>query len=102
MVFVTNGSITENTTEGNHHTPAPITHDLVGSLRLWKNIAKQSPEFGNPDVFCKNLPDNSWFVSATVTWQNDEIDPYIESLTKRKLRTGKVVSGGIITIKDSN
>ncbi|WP_086445283.1 oleate hydratase [Candidatus Enterococcus lemimoniae] len=102
LVFVTNGSITESSTEGDHHTPAPITHDLGGSWNLWKNLAKQSPEFGNPDVFCENLPDESWFVSATVTWENFDIEPYISRLTHRKLRTGKIVTGGIITIKDSN
>ncbi|MGX7264769.1 oleate hydratase [Enterococcus crotali] len=102
LVFVTNGSITESSTEGDHQTPAPITHDLGGSWNLWKNLAKQSPEFGNPDVFCENLPEESWFVSATVTWENFDIEPYISRLTHRKLRTGKIVTGGIITIKDSN
>ena len=102
LVFVTNGSITESSTEGDHHTPAPITHELGGSWNLWKNLAKQSNEFGHPEVFCDNLPDESWFVSATVTWENFDIEPYISRLTKRKLRTGKVVTGGIITIKDSN
>ncbi|MDU6524420.1 MAG: oleate hydratase, partial [Enterococcus sp.] len=102
LVFVTNGSITESSTEGDHHTPAPIMHELGGSWNLWKNLAKQSNEFGHPEVFCDNLPDESWFVSATVTWENFDIEPYISRLTKRKLRTGKVVTGGIITIKDSN
>ncbi|MDT2760441.1 oleate hydratase [Enterococcus xiangfangensis] len=102
LVFVTNGSITESSTEGNHHTPAPITHELGGSWNLWKNLAKQSDEFGHPAVFCENLPAESWFVSATVTWENFDIEPYISRLTKRKLRSGKVVTGGIITIKDSN
>lgn len=102
LVFVTNGSITESSTEGDHHTPAPITHELGGSWNLWKNLAKQSNEFGHPEVFCDNLPDESWFVSATVTWENFDIEPYISRLTKRKLRTGKVVTGGIITVKDSN
>ncbi|WP_411347820.1 oleate hydratase [Paenibacillus sp. WLX2291] len=102
LVFVTNGSITESTTEGNHHTPAPVTHDLGGSWNLWKNLAKQSAEFGNPDAFCANLPDESWYVSATITWENDEIDPYLETITGRKLHTGNIVSGGIVTVKDSN
>ncbi|WP_172616334.1 oleate hydratase, partial [Enterococcus faecalis] len=44
LVFVTNGSITESSTQGDHHTPAPITHELGGSWNLWKNLAKQSPE----------------------------------------------------------
>ena len=102
LVFVTNGSITESSTEGDHHTPAPITHELGGSWNLWKNLAAQSPEFGRPEVFYDNLPAESWFVSATVTWQNFDIEPYISRLTKRKLRTGRVVTGGIVTIKDSN
>lgn len=102
LVFVTNGSITESSTQGAHDKPAPITHDLGGSWTLWKNLAKQSLEFGNPDAFCDNLPQESWFVSATATWQNGEIDPYIERLTHRELRTGKIVTGGIITVKDSN
>ncbi|EOH93660.1 oleate hydratase [Enterococcus pallens] len=102
LVFVTNGSITESSTEGDHNTPAPITHELGGSWNLWKNLAKQSPEFGHPEVFCDNLPDESWFVSATVTWENFDIEPYISRLTQRKLRTGHIVTGGIITIKDSN
>lgn len=102
LVFVTNGSITESSTEGDHDTPAPITHELGGSWNLWKNLAKQSPDFGHPEVFCDNLPDESWFVSATVTWENFDIEPYISRLTQRKLRTGHIVTGGIITIKDSN
>ncbi|WP_139652787.1 oleate hydratase [Raoultibacter phocaeensis] len=102
LVFVTNGSITESSTQGDHHTPAPITHELGGSWKLWKNLAEQSPEFGNPDAFCENLPAKSWFVSATVTVENSDLDPYIERLTNRKPRTGKIVTGGIITAKDSN
>lgn len=102
LVFVTNGSITESSTQGDHYTPAPISKAPGGSWRLWKNLAAQSPEFGHPEVFYENLPEESWFVSATVTWQNFEVEPYLEKLTHRKLRTGRIVTGGIITIKDSN
>lgn len=102
LVFVTNGSITESSTQGDHYTPAPISKAPGGSWRLWKNLATQSPEFGHPEVFYENLPEESWFVSATVTWQNFDVEPYLEKLTHRKLRTGRIVTGGIITIKDSN
>lgn len=102
LVFVTNGSITESSTQGDHHTPAPISHELGGSWNLWKNLAQQSPDFGHPETFCEGIPKESWFVSATVTWENFDIEPYLERLTKRKLRSGKVVTGGIISIKDSN
>lgn len=102
LVFVTNGSITESSTQGDHYTPAPISKAPGGSWRLWKNLAAQSPEFGHPEVFYENLLEESWFVSATVTWQNFDVEPYLEKLTHRKLRTGRIVTGGIITIKDSN
>lgn len=102
IVFVTNGSITESSTYGSHETPAPPTHELGGSWRLWQNLAKQSPDFGNPDVFCQNLPERSWFVSATATIRNPQIEPYIERLTKRDLHAHKVNTGGIITVTDSN
>ncbi|EPH59232.1 oleate hydratase [Enterococcus sp. AZ040] len=102
LVFVTNGSITESSTQGDHYTPAPISKAPGGSWRLWKNLAAQSPDFGHPEVFYENLPEESWFVSATVTWQNFDVEPYLEKLTHRKLRTGRIVTGGIVTIKDSN
>lgn len=102
LVFVTNGSITESSTYGSHHQAAKPNHQLGGSWKLWEKLAKQSPEFGHPDVFCKNLPARSWFVSATATIENTQVDPYIERLTKRDLHDGKVNTGGIITVTDSN
>lgn len=102
IVFVTNGSITESSTYGDQNTPAPITHNKGSSWKLWENLAKQDPDFGHPDVFCENLPERSWFVSATATLENKKIAPYFERLTKRSLYDGKVNTGGIITVVDSN
>lgn len=102
IVFMTNGSITESSTYGDQNTPAPITHDKGSSWKLWENLAKQDPDFGHPDVFCENLPERSWFVSATATLENKKIAPYFERLTKRSLYDGKVNTGGIITVVDSN
>lgn len=102
IVFVTNGSITESSTYGDQNTPAPITRDKGSSWKLWENLAKQDPDFGHPDVFCENLPERSWFVSATATLENKKIAPYFERLTKRSLYDGKVNTGGIITVVDSN
>lgn len=102
IVFITNGSITESSTYGDQNTPAPITHAKGSSWKLWENLAKQDPEFGHPDVFCENLPERSWFVSATTTLKNKKLAPYFERLTKRSLYDGKVNTGGIITIVDSN
>ncbi|MCW0926175.1 oleate hydratase [Weissella sp. LMG 11983] len=102
LVFVTNGSITESSTYGSHHQAAPVSKALGGSWRLWQKLAAQSDEFGHPEVFCENLPDRSWFVSATATIKVPEIEPYIERLTNRSLHDHKVNTGGIITITDSN
>lgn len=95
------GSITESSTYGDNDTPAPPTDELGGSWTLWKNLARQSPEFGNPDKFCQNIPKKSWFVSATSTTNNKDIIDTIESICKRDPLAGKTVTGGIITINDS-
>jgi len=102
LVFVTNGSITESTTYGDNNAPAPISTDLGGSWSLWKNIASQDSEFGRPEKFCDNLPEESWFVSATLTTLDDRVAPYIEKISKRDPYAGKVVTGGIVTATDSN
>lgn len=102
LVFVTNGSITESTTYGDNEHPAPVTHDLGGSWQLWKNLAAQDSAFGKPEKFCENLPKESWFVSATLTTLDDKVAPYIERISKRDPYAGKVVTGGIVTAKDSN
>lgn len=102
LVFVTNGSITESSTYGNQDTPAPITHAKGNSWNLWENMAEQDPAFGHPDVFCENIPDRSWFVSATTTMKTKKLAPYFERLTKRNLYDGKVNTGGIVTVVDSN
>ena len=102
LVFVTNGSITESSTYGSHDKPAPVSKELGGSWSLWKNLAEQSNDFGHPEVFYDNLPEKSWFVSATATIKTPEIEPYIERLTNRDLHDHKINSGGIITITDSN
>ena len=68
---------------------------------MWRKIAAQSPAFGNPDKFCSN-PEKSNWMSATVTTLDDRIPPYVQKICKRDPFTGKVVTGGIVTVKDSN
>lgn len=101
LVFVTNGSCTENSSLGNQNTPAVINTAPGGCWELWRNIAKQDPSFGHPDKFCTNIAQTNW-ESATVTTLDDKIPPYIEKICKRDPFSGKVVTGGIITCKDSS
>lgn len=101
LVFVTNGSGTENSSLGDdNHAPDFIITD-GGCWDLWRNIAKQDPSFGHPDKFCTNTDATNW-ESATVTTLDDKIPPYIQKICKRDPFGGRVVTGGIITAKDSN
>lgn len=100
LVFVTNGSCTENSTLGDHNKVPKFNDTLGGCWELWRNIAKQDPSFGRPDKFCTNTKATNW-ESATVTTLDNRIPPYIEKICKRDPFSGKVVTGGIITVKDS-
>ncbi|WP_343208603.1 oleate hydratase [Anaerolentibacter hominis] len=103
LVFVTNGSCTENSTLGDQdHAPERKTKPGEGGCwQLWKNIAKQDPSFGHPDKFCTDIEKTNW-ESATVTTLDDKIPPYIQKVCKRDPFSGKVVTGGIVTCKDSS
>lgn len=100
LVFVTNGSCTENSSLGDDNHAPESNNSVGGCWSLWRNIAKQDPSFGSPDKFCTNTQATNW-ESATVTTLDDRIPPYIEKICKRDPFSGKVVTGGIITVKDS-
>ncbi|MCH4010068.1 oleate hydratase [Companilactobacillus sp.] len=102
LVFVTNGSITESTTYGDNNTPAPVEHPLGNSWELWENLAKQDAAFGQPDKFCKNIPDANWTISGTITFKDDRVVPYIQAISKKDPHSGSIVTSGPVSIKDSN
>lgn len=102
-VFVTNGSCTESSVYGDHEHAA--AHDAEvrtsGCWSLWKNIAAQHPDFGHPEKFCSDTEKTSW-ESATITTTDERIIPYITNICKRDPRSGNVVTGGIVSCKDSS
>ena len=100
LVFITNGSCTENSTLGDDHHAPEMNSTGGGCWELWRNIAKQDPSFGRPEKFCTNTDATNW-ESASITTLDDKIPPYIEKICKRDPFSGKVVTGGIITVKDS-
>ena len=102
LVFITNGSITENSTYGDNDTPAPKPQGLGPSWDLWKNIAAQNAEFGRPEKFCENIPAANWVMSATITLTDDRVVPYIKKICKKDPHSGSIVSSGPVTIRDSN
>ena len=103
LVFITNGGCVENSTFGSQNTPAPFNTEIKegGGWDMWRKIAAQDSSFGNPDKFCYNPEESNW-MSATVTTLDDKIPPYIQKICQRDPFSGKTVTGGIVTVKDSN
>lgn len=105
LVFITNGCCTDTSCYGDQ-TIAPdlskIRNGCGESWDMWKNIASQAKnnEFGNPEKFCNNVDATNW-MSATIATSDDEIIKYITDICKRDPRSGKVTTGGIVTVKDS-
>ena len=103
LVFVTNGSCTEGTIYGDQdHAPTGDAEVRTsGCWSLWKKIAAQDKSFGHPEKFCSDTSKSNW-ESATVTTSDETIISYIKKICKRDPRTGKVVTGGIVSCQDSN
>ena len=103
LVFITNGGCVENARLGSQNTPAPFDSEIKpgGGWDMWRKIAEQCDEFGHPDKFCSDPEQTNW-MSATVTTLDGRIPPYVEKICKRDPFSGKVVTGGIVTCKDSN
>lgn len=103
LVFITNGGCVENSTLGSQNTSAAYNTEIKkgGGWDMWRKIAAQDPSFGHPDKFCYD-PEQTCWMSATVTTLDQRIAPYIQDICKRDPFSGKVVTGGIITVKDSN
>lgn len=103
LVFITNGGCVENARLGSQNTPAPFDSEIKpgGGWDMWRKIADQCDEFGHPDKFCSDPEQTNW-MSATVTTLDGRIPPYVEKICKRDPFSGKVVTGGIVTCKDSN
>ena len=103
LVFLTPGGCVENSALGSQDSPAAYDPEWKegGGWDLWRRIAAQDPSFGHPDKFCSDPEKTNW-MSATVTTLDDRIPPYVQKICQRDPFSGKVVTGGIVTVKDSN
>ncbi len=105
-VIVTTGSMTEDTAYGNN-TTAPVlgidnsTSGLSAGWKLWKNLAAKSEVFGRPEKFCGNIEKSAW-ESATLTCRPSAFTEKLKEYAVNDPYSGKTVTGGIITITDSN
>ena len=102
LVFITNGGCVENSAYGSQNEPAAFNKTIRegGGWDMWRKIAAQDPSFGHPDKFCSDPEQSNW-MSATVTTLDRRIVPHIEKICKRDPFSGKVVTGGIVTARDS-
>ena len=106
LVFVTTGSIVEDTAYGDGDTVPQLAmgaHSPVAGSgwQLWKNLAQKSPVFGRPEKFCSNVPASMW-ESATLTCKQSPLTDKIKALSVNDPYSGKTASGGIITFTDSS
>ncbi len=103
LVFITNGGCVENSSMGSQNEPAPYNTEIKpgGGWDMWRKIAAQDPAFGNPDKFCCDPEQTNW-MSATVETLDQRIIPYITKICQRDPFSGGVVTGGIVTVKDSS
>ena len=101
-LFITNGSNVENSTIGGQDKPCAYipTPQPGGSFDLWRKIAAQDPAFGRPEKFYGDPEECKW-MGVTVNTLDDKILPYIRNICKRDPLSGKVVTGGIVTARDS-
>ncbi len=102
-VFITNGGCVENSTMGSQDTPAAFNTEIKpgGGWDMWRKIAAQDPSFGHPDKFCYDPEQTNW-MSATVTTLDQRVIPYIKNICHRDPFSGGVVTGGIVTCRDSS
>lgn len=97
LVFVTLGSMTENSTKGAMDmVPPSPAEEAGGTWALWRKLAQKSPFFGNPDVFVNNKDKTKW-VSFTVTQTTGDLFKFMERFTHDKTGTG-----GLVSFVDSN
>jgi oleate hydratase len=97
LVFVTNGSMTADSTLGSTDTaPTLDTSHSAGSWALWHTLAAKRRGFGDPSVFDSTIADSTWG-SFTVTTK----DPAFFTLME-KFSGSEAGKGGLITFKDSN
>lgn len=103
LVFITNGCCTDTSCYGSQNEVCDLSKVEEGkgeSWDLWKNIAKQGDDFGHPEVFCEKVDETNW-MSATVATSDPKVIACIEKICKRNPLSGKVTTGGIVTVKDS-
>lgn len=99
LVFVTNGSMTQNCCYGDNNTVAATdrTTEDRGLFTLWEKLAKKHEKFGHPEKFISDIDRTKW-ISFFPT-----IKGYPQFIQKLEELTGsKAGTGGAISLEDSS
>lgn len=96
ICIMTNACMTDSATLGDLYTPAPVPVQKPISGELWAKVAAKKPGLGNPEPFFSKPEESNW-LSFTVTCKGDAILKTIESFTGNKPG-----SGALMTFKDSS
>lgn len=96
ICIMTNASMTDSATLGDLYTPAPVPVQKPISGELWAKVAAKRPGLGNPEPFFSKPEESNW-LSFTVTCKGEAILKTIESFTGNKPG-----SGALMTFKDSS
>lgn len=96
VVMLTNGTMTDCSTQGDWQHAAPEVTQVAPSARLWRNIVKKKAGLGNPEPFFGDEQETNW-ESFTVTCRGDKLLKRIEAFS------GNVPgSGALMTLKESS
>ncbi len=97
LVFVTNGSMTANSTLGaNNKAPGIDTRNGDGAWALWETIATKHEGFGNPKNFINRIEESKW-ETFTVTNKGKLFFNLMEKFSNNTAGTG-----ALVTFKDSS
>ena len=96
ICIMTNACMTDSATLGDLYTPAPVPVQKPISGELWAKVAAKRPGLGNPEPFFSKPEESNW-LSFTVTCKGEAILKTIESFTGNKPG-----SGALMTFKDSS
>lgn len=99
LVFVTSGSISENSCFGDNNTVAKTNTNTkdMGTFTIWQNLAQKDDKFGHPDKFLGKIDKTKWISFFPTVKDYPEFFKRIEELSGSKAGTG-----GLMTFRDSN
>lgn len=99
LVFLTNGSLTQNSCTGDTTTVAVLDRSTEdrGCFTLWERLAVADSKFGNPAAFISDVEKSNWMTFFPTITGDATFYDYME------LKTGsRAGTGGAITIVDSS